>query len=392
MPTKRKSKGPRAVTRSVAYHNDPSSKQHAKDKAEALERRKLGFSKTLSFEVFPEIFKGPGNGLVQGLFKTPSKGFCLLRDPKTRKLRRVEGAEYSRASYAESRRLKACRYFRKDRPDSKKGQIRYWPKGGLSSIVTTLPPWAMRMLERVPPSLLDTWLEELAVKQAILAESISGRPLFSGAIHKDTACLHWHLEFPATKEPTAEQEGIGEGYDKETFLHASDWLLGVDRIERAFPGLQHEEDLIKLRERLGERRVEHTINLQLTHLIDQEAASFIKEIGLEAVWREEKKNYRKAKARDLRTRVAQGQVKRDLREYSKTKIWPRSLEAMGWDYFSAMPKPLRKLVWDLKAIERIHRRPIRALRALGIQGQRVLEFFDPTPANVMDRIKTYGFI
>jgi hypothetical protein len=92
----------RDLSKGVAEHNDPNSKKHEKDKAEAAERRAVRHVPA-AWDEIPSVSRPPGNRVIEGVFKSPIKGWCFLMTPGGPKV--VPGPEYVSKAVARSKQL-----------------------------------------------------------------------------------------------------------------------------------------------------------------------------------------------------------------------------------------------------------------------------------------------
>ena len=320
----------RDLTTRVAEHNDPASKQHRIDKAEAADRRKTKW-RPAGWDPSPAVVRKAGNRVVDGVFRSPSKGFCFLMRPAGARI--VQGTDYVSAASARAKQLSRYKRIRKRDGKERTDYGRY--KSGLASIITTLPPWAMRTLEKVSESKLEFLLLALAEEQAREGKRISGRSMFSGAVHQDTAVLHFHTDWekvdPATKF----------AHPKSNFLSAGPWLVGADRINRTFPGLLSDWEEKRLGEHLKRKDEQHLIDVQLSRRLDRVLEEWIRFEGLEREFEKEKKEYKEKKKKEQKTRSEEKWIEAALDDFAKRGVWRLAYQTMTLAAWRMIPRELR---------------------------------------------------
>lgn len=362
----------RDLTPRVAEHNDPSSTQHGIDKSEAARRRQTKW-KPAGWDPSPAVVRRAGNRVVEGVFKSPTKGFCFLMHPAGPRI--VPGPDYVSAA---SSRSKALRRYKRERVrDGHKRMDTGRYKSGLASIITTLPPWSMRTLEKVSESKLEFLLLALAEEQAKLGKEISGRSMFSGAVHQDTAVLHFHTDWekvdPVTKF----------AHPKSNFLSAGPWLVGADRINRTFPGLLSPWEEKRLGEHLKRKDEQHLIDVQLSRRMDQVLEEWIRFEGLEREFEKEKREYREKKKKEQKARTEEKWIEAALDDFVKNGIWRLAYQTMTLAAWRMVPPELRRPIQLIIRATQVIRRPNPAnMIGLGVSLVKLSQMDMAQPARI----------
>lgn len=318
----------RDLTQHVARHNDPHSQQHEVDKAEARERRRKRQVPT-GWDEVPGIARNPGNRVIECVFRSQSKGWCFLMSSTGPRV--VAGAEYVKSATARARKLAKGKRRRE-----REGRVTVDPvafKSGLQSIVLTLPPWAVRTVESIGPSERDDLLRHLISSIAKEAETASGRKLFSGACHLDTAVPHFHCDLEKVDE-------AGFVHPKNLARTGGPWLVGADRMEREFPGLLGSLEREKFERAMA--RKGDLLDVRLARCIDEKLARWIEARGLSAKYRREREAYAAAK-RKAQGRVAEERIVESALEiFARKGIWLLSYRSMSFAMWRMIPAEVRK--------------------------------------------------
>ena len=237
---------PRNLTGSVAWHDDSTSATHAKHKREKALRS------ALHYEPVPAIERQAGGGIIEGLFKSPIKGFSFKLSGGSA-LRVADSAAYTREALEMSK--SRARYVRVRIRDGSERREAGSYKHGAVSLVTTLPPWCVKTVSAIGPSEREHLLLYLVEAQAREIKMVSERDLFGGGAHLDTAVPHFHLHVPKT---SAE----GSPHPKSKFLTAGPWIVGAHRIEAKFPGLLTEKKRSQLARHLERKDQSNLIDVR----------------------------------------------------------------------------------------------------------------------------------
>lgn len=338
------------LTPHTARHDDSTSKQHAIDVAEKKERQKT------HYEAVPAVEIKAGSSIIDGLFKSPIKGFSFKMVGGCA-VRQTDPAKYTREVLEMSR--KRAKYVRKRIRDGKERTDYGRFKNGAVSLVTTLPPWSIGVVSRIGPNELQDLMLRLAEVQASSVQRVSGRPTYGGGIHLDTAIPHTHSHIPKTDEK-------GNPYPKSDFLTAGPWLTGSARIERKFPGLLNKGKRDLMERALDKKRREKLVDIKAAEATDAALEAWIKERGL---WREYERDcaeYVRRKGRAQREEPLKKLMQASLGHYHRTGVWPLAYSAMTHTMWRMVPRELRTAIVLAIRVAQVIKRPTpRNVIALG---------------------------
>jgi hypothetical protein len=210
----------------------------------------------------------------------------------------------------------------------------------------------------------------LAEAQARKIHEVSGRPMFGGGVHLDTAVPHWHSHIPKTSE-------AGELYPKGKFLTGGPWLTGAVRVERKFPGLLSEWKRKRMREHLERKRRENLVDLAATEAVDAELERWIRERGLWPEYERDCAEYVRKKTRAQNEEPVKRMVQAALGFHSKTGLWPLAYQAMSLTAWRMVPPELRAAVIVSIRLVQVIRTPTPN-RIIGL-GKSLARLAEPAP-------------
>jgi len=341
----------RDLTKHIADHDNPNSRQHEIDKAQKKVRQET------HYEQAPAIEVKAGGGILDGIFKSPTKGFCF-RVTKGEARRAKDDAAYTKEIIKASKAR--CRYKRLRVRDGKTRKDYGHYQHGAVSLITTAPPWAVPTLARIGKSELEDLMLHLAGQVSREVEEASGRESGGGGVHLDTEVPHLHHHiFKISKD--------GEAYPKSSFLTAGPWTCGAARINDKFPGLLSENKVKLLEANLARKRVENLIDLRCAKRVDRELEKWIKERG--GLWEQYQKDcesYRKAKTRAQKEEGKKRLMQASLSHFAKTEVWPLAAHMMTAGMMRMVPKEIRPAVFLAIRAQQIIRRPVSTLVRIGI--------------------------
>jgi hypothetical protein len=337
---------PQDLTHAVAWHDESNSALHAKHKREKAARLET------HYEPVPAIERQVGGGILDGVFTSPVKGYSF-RMKSGSAVRAADGEAYTREAIAMSKAR--SRFTRVRIRDGKERREAGRYKHGAVSLVSTLPPWAVRTVARIGPSELECLMLYLAEAQAKEIKAVSGRDMFGGGVHLDTAIPHFHSHVPKSSAQ-------GEPYPKSNFLTAGPWLTGAHRIEAKFPGLLTEKKRDQLTRNLARKDVAHLIDIRCAAVIDRELEKWIRERGLWAEYQADCEDYRRRKTKSQREEPLRRLMQASVGHHARNGVWPLAYNAMSMTMWRMVPRELRGPIMACIRIHQIVRRPSKALK------------------------------
>lgn len=350
---------PQNLTKSVAWHDDSTSALHARHKAEKALRLQN------HYEPVPAIEREAGGGIVDGIFKSPIKGFSFkLSGGSARRV--TDSAAYTREALAMSQAR--ARYVRVRIRDGSVRREAGRYKHGAVSLVTTLPPWCVKTVSRIGASEREHLLLFLAEAQACEIKKVSERDLFGGGAHLDSAVPHFHLHVPKS---TAD----GSPHPKALFLTAGPWAVGAHRIESKFPGLLTERKRAQLTRNLARKDVEHLIDVRCAAVIDRELEVWIRERGLLAEYQAECREYCRKKTKAQNEEPLRGLIQAAVGHHARSGVWPIAYSAMTFAAWRMVPRELRGPIMACIRVTQIIRQPSKVFKI----GARMLADMDRQP-------------
>lgn len=350
---------PQELTHAVAWHDDSNSRVHAKHKREKAERM------ATHYEPVPAIERQVGGGVLDGVFQSPVKGYSF-RIRSGSAVRAADSEAYTREALAMSK--ERARFTRLRIRDGKERREAGRYTHGAVSLVATLPPWAVRTVARIGPSELECLMLYLAEAQAKEIKEVSGREMFGGGVHLDTAVPHFHNHVPKSSAQ-------GEPYPKSKFLTAGPWVVGAHRIEAKFPGLLTEKKRDQLSRHLARKDTEHLIDVRCAAVIDRELEKWIRERGLWSDYQADCEEYMRRKSKAQREEPLRRLVQAAVGHHARNGVWPIAYGAMSMTVWRMIPRELRGPIMACIRVHQIIRNPSKALKI----GVRMIAEMDRQP-------------
>lgn len=337
---------PQELTHAVAWHDDSNSRVHEKHKRQKAERL------ATHYEPVPAIERQVGGGILDGVFHSPVKGYSF-RMKSGSAVRAADGEAYTREALAMSK--ERARFTRVRIRDGKERREVGHYKHGAVSLVATLPPWAVRTVARIGSSELEHLMLYLAEAQAKEIKAVSGRDMYGGGIHLDTAIPHFHNHIPKSSVK-------GEPYPKAKFLTAGPWVTGAHRIEAKFPGLLTDKKREQLKRHLARKDTEHLIDVRCAAVIDRELEKWIRERGMWSQYQADCNEYRRRKEKAQREEPLRRLMQSAVGHHSRSGVWPLAYSAMSMTMWRMIPRELRGPILACIRVHQIIRQPSKALK------------------------------
>ena len=314
-------------------------------------------------------------------FDADSKGFmfsfggrdenaasALRRAPLPSALR-VDPSEYRKRILREE---KERRRFR--RTISKNGkEVETWGqhKCGAVSLVVTVPPWSMSVINGLEDDERDALLLRVAHAAGTRMQKLSDRIPFGGGCHLDTDIAHYHFQVPKTSPS-------GENWAKSKFRTGGPWLVGADRVERQFPGLlsgKQKELMESHKQRNGQM-----VDLEIAAAVDKHLEKEFGEMGLSKKYEEACREYVRRKKRAQETEQTRRLLRESLRFFVTEGVWPLAASAMRLTTWKMVPKEYRPLIVKSIRLTQFVAKPKQAAVALGISfAKKIKEYAYPEP-------------
>jgi len=330
------------LSREAAEHDNVFDPRHDRDKA--AKKRRL----ETSYEAVPAVETVAGSRVIDGIFRSPIKGFSFVfLGGEARKA--VDPAAYTRSAIEMSKQRAKFKRVRLRDGKEVKDTGRY--KHGAVTLMTTLPPWSVRAVERLGPSELEHLMLHLASKQAEAIETASGRPAFGGACHFDTAVPHF-----ATHLPKSSPDGVV--YPKADFRTTNSWNVGTRRIEKKFPGLMTPRKLELLKGNMEAYGDKLPIEMLASDVIDNELEKWIKSRGFELQYEADCKAYFKAKKKAQNEEPLKPLMQAALGHFHRHLIFPIAYSAMSFAMWRMIPRAIRPGVMLSMRAKQVIRSPI----------------------------------
>jgi hypothetical protein len=371
------------LTDAVAGHDDETSainKKHKKEKALRLQ---------VAYEPVPAVYREPGSGILDGISAPPgATGFSFrLRSGTASKAK--DASIYTKEVTALARKRK--KYLRiRNRNGKQTRDTGVYAKSGGVSLVITASPWHVPTMARLGQNELEDLMLRLAEVAGREIQDVSGRPLYGGGAHYQTANdktgtpgflphFHFHVMKSADGDPPGTP---GFPYPQGKFLSAGPWITGSSRIETRFPGLLTEKKRELLRKHLARKDQAHLIDMKVSAAIDREMENFIREKG--ALWVQQAaadaKEYEKKKKRAQEKEPLQRIMQAALGHHARCGVWPLAYQAMTLSMWRMVPRELRTAVTlSIRAFQ-IVRNP--SPRRLISMGKSLAGLAEPSPVTL----------
>mgnify|MGYP001766661670 CR=1 FL=1 len=329
----------RPLSREAFDHDNPNSRRPAKDKREKGERD------AVDFVPVPSPLRAGGKELTGVDFDADSAGFMFafgdreanfaaaLGDQPLPAADKVDAVKYRKRILAEE---KGRRRFR--RTVTKNGkEVETWGqhKCGAVSLVVTVPPWSMAVLNSLEDDVCHALLLRVAHAAGKRMQVISGRVPWGGGCHLDTDIAHFHFQVPKTSP-------AGENWPKSQFKTGGPWLVGADRVERQFPGLLSEKQK-ELMESHKARKGQ-MVDLEIAAAVDTHLGEEFRRLGLEKEYENSCRDYVRRKQRAQETERQRVLLREALRFFGIKGVWPLASGAMELIMWRLIPREHRKLV------------------------------------------------
>ena len=343
----------RNLSREAFDHDDPNHGRHGRDKQAKKARD------AVDFVPIPSPIRIGGKELTGIDFDPDSAGFMFqfgnaaenteaaLGKSPIPLPQRVDSKVYRKRILSEE---KTRRRFR--RVVARNGQDAsawgYHKCGGLS-LVVTVPPWSMTLVNQMEDDIRDKFLLEVAHAASEKMKEVSGRVPWGGGLHLDTGIAHIHFQIPKTNP-----EGVN--WEKAKFKTGGPWLVGADRIDRKFP------DLLSKKQReimQGHKtRKGQLVDLEIASAVDDFMEKRFRQMGLEKDYEESCRDYvvRKKKAQD--TERDRHFLRESFRYFAVGGVWPLAASIMRFAMWRLIPKDYRKLVMTSMRMTQIIESPL----------------------------------
>lgn len=329
----------RPLSREALDHDDPNSRRHFKDKTEKSARD------AVEYIPVPSPLRAGGKELTGVDFDADSKGFMFSfggRDDNAAAALgvsplpaagRVDARNYRARILNEE---KERRRFR--RTITKNGkEIETWGshKCGAVSLVVTVPPWSMSLINSLEDDQRDALLLRVAHAAGTRMQEVSDRVPWGGGCHLDTDIAHFHFQIPKTSP-------AGENWTKSKFKTGGPWLVGADRVDRRFPGLlsSKQKELMESHK----KRKGQTVDLEIAATVDKHLESEFHRLGLEKDYEDACRDYVRRKKRAQDTERQRSLLRESLRYFGVKGVWPLAAGAMELVMWRLIPREHRKLV------------------------------------------------
>lgn len=308
------------LTKNTAYHDNPNSKTHSKDR----EAKKLRDQN--DWVPIAALSKESGAKIAEGVSQAPRNGFCFWMQNGSAS-RAKNDAEYTRAALKRSEELRKLKYTRVRNGKERSDYLRR--KHGMDSVVFTVAPWAQKTVQRIGATRRQELALFLAEKIDNEIRKVSGRQMFGGGVHEDTAVLHWHCHVEKTTP-------------KATFKIAGPWTCGSYRISQKFPDLLTPAKQEMLQSNLEKKDFDRLVDIHVSLRIDQELEKWIKEEGLWKKYEQDCKDYLRDKRRKQEREKDAPLIKASLVHYALKGVWPLAYKVMTLMMWRMIPRELRK--------------------------------------------------
>jgi len=374
----------RNLSREAFDHDDPSSRRHEKDKREKRDRD------AVDFVPVPSPLRAGGKELTGIDFDPDSAGFMFSFGGRNENTAAALGvsptpaAEKVDARNYRARVLKEEKERRKFRRSiTKNGKVvETWGshKCGAVSLVVTMPPWCMSVINALEDDRRDALLLRVADAAARRMQTVSDRVPWGGGCHLDTDVAHFHFQVPKTSP-------AGENWAKSKFKTGGPWLVGADRMERRFPGLlpaKEKELMDSHKKRKGEM-----VDLEIASAVDAHLENEFREMGLSKRYEQACCEYVGRKKRAQETEQSRRLLRESLRFFVLQGVWPLAAGTMKLSMVRMVPKEFRPLIYSSIRVTQILASPAKAAVVQSIKriAKKLKEeaFPEPEPVPPMGR-------
>lgn len=327
------------LTRSNLLHDDPNSKTHYRDKKKKWERDKV------QFVPIEAPITGSGKDLTGVDFDPDSNGFMLrFGNPEQNKdsalgkrplptAEKVDEDTYRKWVLKEERER---RRFRRSITRNGK-EIETWGshKNGGVSLVVTVPPWTMKVLDMLEDDVRDKLLLETASVAGKRLQEVSGRTAWGAGCHLDTDIAHFHFQIPKVSPS-------GENWNKSRFRTGGPWLTGANRIEGKFPSLLAPKQRELLESHKARKGV--LVDLEMSSAVDEFLEIKFQEMGFQREYQRSCLEYTARKKKAKHTEQERLLLREALKFFRMNGIWALASSAMSLAMWRLLPKELRVVV------------------------------------------------
>ena len=353
----------RNLTKDTLLHDDPNHKRHGRDK------RAKALRDAVDFVAIPSPLRGGGKELTGIDFDADSAGYIIEFGDASQNTeaalgkapipppQRVDAGSYRCRILKEE---KERRRFRRTVTRNEK-KIETWGshKCGGVSLVVTVAPWTMSIINLLEDDIRDQLIMDTAHVAATRIKEISGRVCWGAGCHQDTDVLHWHFQIPKTSP-------VGDNWPKDKFKTGGAWLTGADRVERKFPGLlspKQKEIMDGHKQKKGQ-----LVDLEIASAVDAFLEKRFTEMNLAQEYEQSCQAYILRKKRAQETERHRALLRESLRHFGFSGVWPLAASAMRFAMWRLIPREYRKLVVASMRLTQIIDAPIsRAEFVIGTQ-------------------------
>ena len=327
------------LSRSSLRHDDPNSLTHKRDKTAKKQRDMVDYVSV------PSPVFDFGRKLTGVEFNPDSSGFMIefgdsvANAASAEGLKRVPAPCRVPADSYRRRILKEEKLRRRFRRTISRGEksIETWGQhreGGVS-LVATVPPWTMSLLNTLEDDIRDQMLMNASHAAALKMAKVSGRVPWGAGVHLDTDICHFHFQIPKTSPK-------GKNWEKSKFRTGGPWLTGADRISRNFPNLLGEKQTALLKKRKEEKGV--LVDLEIAKAIEESLEMQFLNLHLSAEYERSKREYRHRKIKSQDTERQRQLLKSALKYFTIEGIWPLAATSMKLGIWRMIPREIRPLV------------------------------------------------
>ncbi len=350
----------RNLSREALGHDDPNSRRHAKDKREKKDRD------AVDFVPVPSPLRAGGKELTGVDFDADSAGFMFAFGGRNENMTSALGvSEVPIAERVDARKYRARilkeekerRRFR--RLVTKNGkEVETWGrhKCGAVSLVVTVPPWCMPVINTLEDDERDALLLRVAHAAARRMREVSDRVPWGGGCHLDTDIAHFHFQVPKTSP-------AGENWQKSKFRTGGPWLVGADRMDRQFPDLLPKKQKELLEGHKAKKG--QLVDLEIAAAVDFQMGKEFRNMGLSKKYDEACRDYVMRKKRAQDTEQTRRLLRESLRFFVLEGVWPLAAGAMSLTMWRMLPKEFRPLVVNSMRIMQVISKPTKVAVNLG---------------------------
>lgn len=334
----------RELSREAAEHDNACAKakrigaetRHQKDKRQKAERSATEYRQTVA------LARGAGSKIVDGIFEERGEAvsYCYEATEKHGLVRSKDPADYIRRAIRMSESRRAFQRYKENGKPNGHGHYKH----GAVSLITSVAPWQVSILKGLPQDERDLLMLDLARIEAKTIKEISGRDVFGGAVHYDTAVPHRHVHIPKTDE-------AGNLHPKAGFLTVGGATVGWDRIARTFgedSGLIEPDSLDHYHTNFAKKYApadgappRKLIDIECARACDQAFLDFVKRNDLIKEYDAAKKAYISKKIKALKAERYRPIMRAALDEFARSREWFLARQQMKMSMWRLLPKEWR---------------------------------------------------